>query len=436
MNLTNISKFIISFFIKHKCINEYKLSLKTKKVFKNLYDDIFNADLYLKNLKINSKMDLVKIKQIKNSQQITKPTTFEYNAFPSIINKYIDKNIKYEIEYNFNILNRKITIYFFIEENKTEININQFNKYVDNILIWFIILNKYSSKKCAQRIKLYLYFTDLKKKIPLKSDTILNENNANTAFTYSCPININSEIVIYRKEEWFKVLIHETFHNFGLDFSDINNEECNNEIRKLFAVKSEINIYEAYNEFWAKIINILFCSYINLNDKKDFNDFLLNSKNLLNFEINYNCFQMIKVLDYMNLSYKQLYNQNKYHSDLRNKYYKEKTNILSYYVITFILLNNYNSFIEWCSNNNLSLLQFNNSLNNQLLLCQFIKSKYKSNNLLDNINCVNKFYTKIKKQRNLLRDSYNYNLNPNKNINYKELNYILNNMRMSICEIN
>ena len=32
-----------------------------------------------------------------------------------------------------------------------------------------------------------------------------------------------SEIIIFRNEEWFKVFVHETFHLFGVDFSNMSN---------------------------------------------------------------------------------------------------------------------------------------------------------------------------------------------------------------------
>jgi hypothetical protein len=104
--------------------------------------------------------------------------------------------------------------------------------------MWFYVLNKYSTKNCSETLNLYFYFTSLYKKIPESNltNTILDEYNVNTAFTRTCPSN--SEIVIFRKEEWFKVLIHESFHNFALDFSDIDSEQGNNYILNIFPVNS------------------------------------------------------------------------------------------------------------------------------------------------------------------------------------------------------
>ena len=65
-------------------------------------------------------------------------------------------------------------------------------------------------------MNIYIFLTDLKKKLPEHTGQEIGKINVNTGFTMTC--RPKSNIVIYRKEEWFKVLIHETFHNFGLDF--------------------------------------------------------------------------------------------------------------------------------------------------------------------------------------------------------------------------
>ena len=65
-----------------------------------------------------------------------------------------------------------------------------------------------------------------------------------------------SKIVIYRDEEWFKVLIHELFHNLDLDFSTMNISKIRQKLLYKFEIKSKYNIYETYCEIWARILNI------------------------------------------------------------------------------------------------------------------------------------------------------------------------------------
>ena len=120
---------------------------------------------------------------------------------------------------------------------------------MDSIILWLFILNKYSSKVCSKYFTVYFYFTSLTKNLPSSNIDILQEEHVNTAFTSTC--TNHSEIVIYRKEEWLKVFIHETFHNFGLDFCDMNCFKGNKYILDLFPVDSEVKLYESYTEFWA-----------------------------------------------------------------------------------------------------------------------------------------------------------------------------------------
>ena len=205
----------------------------------------------------------------------------------------------------------------------------------------------------------------------------------------SCPKK--SEIVVFRKEEWFKVFIHETFHNFGLDFSDMNVSDVHSNILSIFPVNSDINLFEAYTEFWARIMNVLFCSYFNIkacvNGNKNIDTFIESTEYLMNFEIMYAFFQMVKVLHFMNLEYKQLYETDTETDNIRKTLYKENTSVLSYYVITLILMYNYQSFLLWCSTNNDTLLQFKKTSTNQYSFFRFIEKKYKTNMFIKNIDC-------------------------------------------------
>ncbi len=191
----------------------------------------------------------------------------------------------------------------------------------------------------------YLYLTSLEKTLPNSNIHILDEINVNTAFTTTCPKD--SEIVIFRKEEWFKVFIHETFHNFALDFSDMNNNNVHRCVLDIFKVNSNVNLYESYTEFWAEIMNALFCSFYSLKDKKNTDEFISNAVIFIDFEITYSFFQLIKTMEFMGLTYKDLYSISERSRVLRENLYKEKTNVLSYYVIKTVLMNNYQGFLNW-----------------------------------------------------------------------------------------
>ena len=305
-------------------------------------------------------------------------------------------------------------MYFVLEKVFVKDDIEIYNKYIELIKLWLYISNKYSSKHCAKTLNIYFYLTSLEKKLPNSNINILNEIHINTAFTTSCPIN--SEIVVYRKEEWFKVFIHETFHNFGLDFSTMNNNVVNNCILNIFKVKSDVNLYEAYAEFWAEIINSLICVFYEMKNKNDADDFHSKFETIINYERTYSLFQLVKTLNFMDLTYKDLYSNSKKSVIFREKLYKEDTNVLSYYIIKCLLINNYQGFLSWCNNNNSSLLDFKKTLNNQLNLCKFIERNYKTHSMILGVYEAQTFLSKIKKKK-------------------ENVNHILTTMRMSICEL-
>ena len=416
MKLSKNSKHLMLFFTKNNHINKVNQTKRTSSIIKEIYQDIYQSYKYLLNLKQKGNYYNVTTKKITTASQISKPQNFNSNSFPDIVRSHIDELTMTEISYNFSLYGRNIKVIFMVEEDNVESELETYNGYVDAIIMWIYILNQYASKQCVNTLVVYLYFTSLEKNLPDSNILILDEINVNTAFTTTCPKD--SEIVVFRKEEWFKVFIHETFHNFGLDFSDMNNDFANNCILNIFKVNSQVNLYESYTEFWAEIINASFCSFFLTKEKTNFDDFLSNFEILINFERTFSFFQLVKTLNFMGLTYKDLYSTTEQSHILRENLYKEKTNVLSYYIIKTILINNYQGCLSWCKTNNFSLLQFNKTPSNQKEFCKFIEKNYKTSSMLNGIVDTQSFLKDINKKRKK-----------------QNLNYILSNLRMSICEL-
>jgi hypothetical protein len=420
MKLSKNSKKLMLFFTKNKHIHKKPQTSATENILSELYNDIFDAYNYLLALKQKGNYFSVSTKKIVSATQISRPQNFNSNSFPELVRKHIDDLTMSELTYTFSLYGRSIKIHFIVEEDNVELKLDNYNNYVDAIIMWLYILNQYASKQCSSTLIIYLYFTSLEKNLPGSNIHILDEINVNTAFTTTCPKD--SEIVVFRKEEWFKVLIHETFHNFALDFSDMNNAEAHKCILNIFKVKSDVNLYESYTEFWAEIMNALFCSFLTLKDKTNIDEFLSNSEFFINFEITYSFFQLAKTLKFMGLTYKDLYSKTEHSRILRENLYKEKTNVLSYYVIKTIMINNYQGFLLWCKNNNFSLLQFKKTLANQREFCKFIEKNYKTTSMIEGIYNAEGFLNNIQKNRGT-------------KVTNKNLSYTLMNLRMSICEL-
>jgi hypothetical protein len=420
MKLSKKSIVLMSFFTDNKFIMHSHQTRKTQSIITEIYNDIINAYKYINTLKktYGTKLYNINLKQIHSAAQIKKPKNFASNSFPEGIRNHIDKLAAYELTYSFSLFDKEIRIFFILENQNVEQEMKVYTKYVDSIVMWLYILNKYASKFCAKKLDIYLYFTALNKYLPSTDAHVLDENHANTAFTTTCPVE--SEIVIFRKEEWFKVLIHETFHNFGLDFSGMNTDKCTSDILKIFPVDSEVNLYESYAEFWAEIMNALFCSFFKLKNKNNIDEFLENSEYFINFERTHSFFQLVKTLHYMGLQYETLFKKDKQNSLRRETLYKEKTSILAYYIIKTILMNNYQGFLDWCQTNNYELYDFKKTQPNIDKFCAFIKKNYKSNDMIDNVERMEYFYIDNKHNSREKKEKYNF---------------IMNNMRMSICEL-
>lgn len=409
MKLTKESKLLIHYLNLNTERVVFDLHKNTVTILEGLYHDILTAYNFIIAEKKNSKNFYnLSHEIIHTEKQIPKPKNFNYDSFPLKIREHINEMSFYKLMYDFSLFERQIKI-IFVTENNIEHQISTFNKYVDSILLWLFILNEYSSKYCSKNITIYLYFTSHEKHVPKTNTEVLDQINVNSAFTTTC--QVDSEIVIFRKEEWFKVLIHETFHNFGLDFSD-SNTSCKNEILQIFPVNSEVNLYESYTECWAEIINAALCSFYTIKNK-NVNHFIKEFQVYILYEIKYSFFQLVKILDFMGLQYEDLYSKSEYSKITRDTLYKENTNVLSYYVIKTVLINNFQGFLSWCNKHNFSIMQFKKTPANQIEFCKFIKRNYKSKSMINNVNAIEQLFQ-------------------NKKVNK---GYIMTNLRMTVCEL-
>ena len=410
MKFTNKSNQLIRFISETNFIPSIKHNKTTSNILLQLYDDILKAYKYLLERKKTEPTYSLNVKQMKDPSEISKPKKMKYAWVPPEVINHIDSHCSIELSYTFSLFDRKIKV-FFMEESSSVNKNGSHQKYIDLIMMWLFILHLHSPKQCAKTLVIYFYFTSLEKRLPNSKTETLNENHVNTAFTFSC--HSDGEIVLFRKEEWFKVFIHESFHTFGLDFSDMDNTQCSQRIRKVFKVISDVNAYEAYTEFWAETWNACFCSFLHMNDPGKKKEFLFLAENYINLERKYSYFQLVKTLSFMGLTYKSLYSNDKDHSSLREKLYKEKTNVLAYYVLKTVLMSNYEAFLEWCLTNNTSLFLFKKTQKQLMDFCTFVENHYKNIRMNRDMDNVEHFFHENKQNQS----------------------FLFKNLRMSVCEM-
>ena len=290
---------------------------------------------------------------------IKKPSITKFTSIPiiqppitTVISNKIVKNIysklKYVIEYNITFLDiQTFTIYFYVTNKPTKGELMEYNKRIYvlvNTISFFILFLRYKNTNKKLRYNhqnIFFFMTSLKKELPIHK-VELEQFHVNTGYT--APNKGNSDIVIYRKEEWYKVFIHEYVHNHRLDFSHIDSSFVKLS-KKIYNIDNDVLFSEAMAEIWALSINILMVSYL----FKKYNMFPELHKiipqnqikmgvnhifqYLLNIEIYFSIIQTRKILKYLNTNYLQLFDKKK-----RIKIHNENTNICSYYFIKTIYI--------------------------------------------------------------------------------------------------
>lgn len=399
MKLSKQSENTIKFLLK---INEHKntKSPHIDSIIKSFHKELLISEKHVKIILSTIKKD---IKTVINMKKISTLIHFS----PTVVKEKIINQYKKIITYEITLLNKKIIINCLLEEK--ELNyIYKYENMVYIMLIWLKFVFSYTKNETLTQLTINIALTEFIKELPNNNLKILDAINCNTGSTYAC--KENTEIFIYRKEEWLKVFIHETFHSLCLDFSMMQTDEFNNKIKRLFPINSKLNLYEAYSEFWAEIFNILFCSYFTIENKNSFEEFKMFFDFFLYNEKLHSLFQCSKILKFYNLKYENLY-KNDDISILSRKQYKENTNVFSYYFIKSILLFNAEKFIKWCSKNQINILIFSKNNAHLNKFYNFIKHNYKRKEFITTINNLQK------KLNNINND------------------LLSNNLRMTVCEL-
>lgn len=371
MELINRSSYIINNLMIGK-LRENKYSSEVKIFYINLYD-IFKSIKYKEVFNKEDSREIEKNFDIKLSSG---------KFMSEEIRRYINNKRNVRVRYKLRILNREIEIEFFLFE-VDNFNLEKYIDYLDNrinmmrLVLYFMIKN--SNKECNNKLQIIIYLTELEKRLPKKKGEILGPENVNSGYSYVC---IKSGlIVVFRREEWYKVFIHECMHSFGMEFSTMNLKEINRELGEIFKIKVEINLFEAYTEFWAELLNIGVISYVN--NVRNKGKYLKDVEKFLDIERFYSVFQAKKILEYNRVEYKNILE--------KETKYDENSSIFSYYVIKAIMMINIDRIVAWCKNNNRNFIRFNNNIINLRSFLRLIREIIKSDNtkkILENRNNI------------------------------------------------
>jgi len=294
-------------------------------------------------------------------KEVRKSVTASLSYFPDEIMDHIINEQSTSAKYTFDILRGEtpctVTLYF-VEFNVIQLNMKVLDTFARRVCAALIMLSKQAANnKCSSNLIIYVYLTEFKRTFPLKKDVELNAEHVNGGLSNHC--SLNNELVVYRKEEWFKVLIHELFHAFGLSFieNEIKEESATMQkmLKKMYSISHEIKLYESYCEIWARILNGMFDCYLMENDKPSemkITIFIGCVMEKMDENVEFSKMQCCKILNYMDITSEEIMNPTTRNVELVRNKYLEKTNVFAYYFITYTLLNSFCDFITWCETNN------------------------------------------------------------------------------------
>jgi hypothetical protein len=351
-------------------LDNYDISISSKNITENKYF----MELYrnIKNiLKKNAKLPNY-ITSLNLLENFNISSYLSNNEFTSEgIQNSIIKNIKYGYE----IISYNNTIIYFtkkkIVNNKIPIIINHM---FTIIKILKILFNRDTNDNHQ---KVTYFETYNKKKFPKNNNVILGPHEVNSGLTF-LDFHKNGDIILYRKEEILKVLIHELIHSNLIDQKIIYSNKIKN-FSNMFCVKYNILLNEAFTESFATLINIFYIHIINNLDKN-----VLNT--MFNNELRYSIYICSKIIKYYNI--KKIEDIIKDKNNCTNNF-PQKTNVFAYYILKNILLQNHIEFGD-----TLSKYTQNYKVNNELCIDSII------NLITINIKKLDKRLLTIKSDKN------------------------------------
>jgi len=364
--------------------NFYKGLLKTNKDLALLLTPERNSNAqFLEYIykQLNAKQLIINALAIEKSRTNENNKSIIVNKITNIVNnhlrssKYIDSelinfiltNTNCKIVTYKNTIKGKTYIFDFIIYND-ELSIKNLDLIVEKMLLVLQLIIAISNNESRNGQHVTFFLTPFQKK--LNSNTnVLGAKNVNSGFTY--PYLKNGVTFIYRKEEFFKVFIHESIHYYGIDkalhkdFSNDAKYNINyNKFINSFNIRpqdiAKIRINEALTEYWTFIVYLSAQSY-----KKSIvlANFIYEFENSYKLELLHIIFQVVKILNYNKLTY----------SEFLTKYsnqYKETSHIFSYYIVKTLLVYNHSDLlkstmfdINFSSSLNIALKSDPNSIN-------------------------------------------------------------------------
>jgi hypothetical protein len=313
-----------------------------------------------------------------------------------------------------------ITIQGEYKTNKVVINMAYGNhkisdKFIQRILTKIFMLISLFTNKQNAIFNINTWLSSLKKTLDSHTNTshihkktsikttqitkVIKAKNVNSGATIHNPLEETVELFVWRKEEFEKVLVHEMIHTLRLDFFDYPGK-LKQDFYKMFNIpnQTEIRLGEAYVETWALILNTIF---LVIPGKLKYNSKLQKFFEYFIWELQYSLFQCVKILSYFKFECFSKCDDSLINF-LNEGKFQQETSVFSYYIIKTGLLVHLDLFLQYCCNNNQSLLDVRESEESFAKLHKILMLS-KDNYLLDNAFVI--FKRKIEKLKEPLKST-------------------------------
>lgn len=355
--------------------NQISLDTIIKERLKDKYKIWINlhGKLLLRNLYLLKETKKIPKEFFNNFSIIDEDLLSEFTPFDII--EFLGNNRLIKYTFSLNYLDTNVTLKII---SKTKLNYNLIDKIIKKIYL-MVSLKKQNEPK-IEAFTIVLILTNFCKKISSEYN-VLGPREINSGVC----IFSSRKIVIFRKEEFEKLIIHELAHLLNLDFHQVSISNITQYVN--INPNTEFRINESITEILALIINsILVC--IDLSNKKNYKL----AAAFLNYEINFNLVQVSKILSHFGFKNSKDFFTN-YNNDNR---FNQTTSVLSYFIIkTCVLFNKdyfHNFFRKNYTNFNYNNKQQANDNYINLVIESLQNKEFhdKINNLLQKNNYKNK----------------------------------------------
>jgi len=307
---------------------------------------------------------------IKSRPGSIKAPPFLYSAIPELYRKEMERTEASTTTTTATAIlpnDRKLIVHVISYSTKSEDDIEMAAMW-PLIFRWFAFaFSQTPDSRCtAAGLQVFIYLTNYKKRLPSSKNITrkrkttaaspspppptLDYRHVNTAVTTTCPHTVHDNtIVVFRKEEWLRALIHETIHFMGWDFSgDVNavsqaDRVILRDMWRGLPASHNLFIFESFCDTWATIFQVLL---LDMNNRK-------NTIMLLDKERRHSMGQCRKVMAHLGLTWSDLETPQSAAAE-----YREKTPILSYYVLKSVCMYFIDEFVSLFSTSRMQPFHF------------------------------------------------------------------------------